>query len=147
MSVHPSPKNLARDVVRQVWPKRQPRRPRAPKEFPESVKGVMLDRSGGLCELDSCGPVQVYHHRRPRGSGGSSVAWVNRAANGLALSDNCHLKVEGRLRDSSRTRSFTNGWLVSMNGNATAAETPVLYRGRWVNLTDDGEVHPIGGDA
>lgn len=143
MTIQRKPMN----IIRQSWPKRQPRIPKPPKEFPEHVKDIMWTRSGGVCELDSCGPAEVYHHRRPRGNGGSSLDWVNRAANGLALSDSCHMKVEGRLTGSSRAWSTVQGWLVSQNGTDIAADVHVLYRGRYVLLADDGRVRDIEGDA
>jgi hypothetical protein len=147
MTVHPTPLNLAKDVARQAWPKRQPRRPKPASEFPKSVKELMWTRSGGLCELDGCGPVEVFHHRAPRGRGGSSLAWINRAANGLGLSNRCHDRVEGRLTDSSRVTSYVNGWLVRRNSHTIAADVHVLYRGRLVALTDDGQVRSLGGAA
>lgn len=143
MSISPR----VRDVVRQEWAKRQPRRPKPATEFVKAVKEILLARSGGLCELDSCGPIEVYHHRAPRGRGGSSLAWIGKAANGLALSNRCHDVAEGRLPDSSRVTSYANGWLVRRNGDKQSADVPVLYRGRWVLLGDDGSVRPVGGDA
>jgi hypothetical protein len=146
MTVHPTAKNLAKDVVRQMWPKRQPRRPKVSTEFPEKVRDLIEARSLGLCELDGCGPIQVFHHRAPRGSGGSSLGWIGRAANGLGLSHRCHDRVEGRLPDSSRVTSYVNGWLVRRNGYTISADVPVLYRGQWVRLTDTGAPRPIEGD-
>lgn len=139
MSVNPP----FREVVRQEWGKRQPRRPKPNRDgFPESVKQIVTHRSAGMCELDFCGPAEVIHHRRPRGSGGTSLDWVNRAANGFHVSSACHDQIEGRLPAWSRRQSTSAGWLVSQNGARDAAESPVLYRGRWVLLADDGSVLP-----
>lgn len=147
MSVHPSPKNLARDVVRQMWPKRQPRRPKAPARFTAAAKAVMDARSGGTCEICGQRRIAEHHHRGATSMGGSRIEWVNQPANGLAVCHECHMRAEGTLTGSSRRVSKDNGWLVSRNGLLRAEEVPVLYRGRWVNLTDDGAVHPIGGAA
>jgi hypothetical protein len=148
MTVHPTAKNLAKDVARQMWPKRQPRPRKTSTEFPKKVRDLIWARSGGLCEIDACGPVQVFHHRAPRGNGGSSLGWIGRAANGLGLSNRCHDRVEGKLPDSSRVTSYVNGWLVRRNGNTIAADVHVLYRGRLVVLTDaGGEPRPIEGDT
>lgn len=139
------------DFVRRILPKQQRRREkrtpkpyRRPEGFPRDVQeNIIIPRSGGLCELDLCGPAVWFHHRRPRGNGGTSLEWVDRAANCLALSDACHRWVEGRTPGSSRTRSKILGWLVSMNADVPAQDVPVLYRGRWVFLTDTGEVSPV----
>lgn len=141
------------DFVRRMLPKQQQPRHREtqtskpyrpPEGFPEHVKKkIIIPRSGGLCELDLCGPAVWFHHRRPRGNGGTSLEWVDRAANCLHLSDACHQWVEGRPRGSSRKRSGVLGWLVSQNSGVLAANVPVLYRGRWVFLADNGDVNPI----
>ncbi|MEV6432882.1 hypothetical protein [Nocardia sp. NPDC051463] len=149
MTVYPSPKNLAKDIVRQMWPKAQPRpgqrasKPsrRAPEGFPKPVKALMFVRGGGRCEIDDCGPIEHWHHRGPRSLGGTTAPWVNRAANGLGLAAPCHEHVE-----SHRAEAYRNGWLVSRNGTRTAVDVPVLYRGRSVLLADDGSIRPIGGD-
>lgn len=142
MSVNPR----IRDVVRQSWPKRQPRRHSKPAtEFSKAVKEIMLARSGGLCELDGCGPVEAYHHRAPRGRGGSSLPWIGLAANGFAISNACHDRIE-----SDRLVAKDNGWLVPRNGTKTAADSKVLRRGQWVLLADDGSFSPApieGGAA
>lgn len=134
MSVNPR----VRDVVRQ-WPKRQPRRPKLKPGFPKPVIDIMDVRSGGLCEIDLCGPVCEWHHRGPRALGGTRAGWVNRAANGLGLAADCHRRVE-----SNRTQAYMNGWLVARNGIRTADQVPVLYRDAWVLLGDDGSVTPVG---
>lgn len=144
MSIQRNPSNVARDIARQMWPKRQPRRPKPNRDgFPERVKVLIAARSGGICELDACGPAQVIHHRRPRGAGGTSVRWVNQPANGFHVSNACHDRIEGRNPEWSRTASADVGWLVSQHASVRADQVPVLYRGRWVNLADDGSVHPI----
>lgn len=142
MTVHPSPKNLAKDIVRQAWPKRQPRQPKPPKEFPDHVKAIIVARSGGQCEIGDCqAPMGPPHHRRPRGSGGSSLAWVNRAANGLAVCPYHHDFIE-----SHRALAYVEGWLISQHRkDVMAVDVPVLRRGRSVLLGDDGSVRPVGG--
>jgi len=140
-------RNLAAGMLRRSWPKAQPRRPRQavkkrtrpPEGFPEPVQALMLVRAGGVCEIDGCGPVDTYHHRRPRGLGGTSLGWVNQAANGLAISNRCHESIE-----SNRAAALENGWLVKRNGLAVSAEVKVLRRGVWVYLADNGTVAPEG---
>lgn len=139
-------------LQRRELPKVQPERlrkaraakkPRRPEGFPAEVESLVEARSGGICELDGCGRATVHHHRRPRGNGGTSLVWVNRAANDLHLSRACH---EERV-EKHRHLSYVNGWLVSLNATAVSADVPVLYRGRWVLLRDDGSVRPLEGDS
>lgn len=148
MAVHPNAKNLTADMVRRLA-KRQPgaarakkTKPRAPEGFSKPVKAIMFGRSGGRCEVDDCGPASTCHHRGARALGGTSEGWVNQAANGLVVADPCHLRIE-----LNRTAAYVNGWLVSRLGDKRAADVPVLYRGEWVLLADDGCVRPIGGDV
>lgn len=128
---------------RQVHPKTQPRRPKPNRGgFSATVKETVLRRSGGVCELDSCGPLEHYHHRAPRGRGGTSLDWINRAGNALGLAARCHDRVE-----RNRTSAYENGWLIPRNQRNVAVEIPVLYRGRWVHLTDYGLIVPTGDGA
>lgn len=115
---------------------------RLPERFPDDVEQLVARRSGGLCELDSCGQAVRFHYRRPPGVDGTCPEWVYRAANCLHLSTDCHLWVEGRAAGSSYQRSMVLGWLVSMTADVIAADVEVLYRGRLVHLTDTG-IHPI----
>lgn len=78
------------------------------------------------------------HHRRNRGSGGTSLAWVNQPANLVVLcgsgTTGCHGWVE-----RERTKAFDLGLLVSKIGVATAVTTRLkhhLYG--WVLLDNDG---------
>jgi 5-methylcytosine-specific restriction protein A len=146
VTVHPTLGNL----VRQSWPKKQPKRRKTVSAFPDSVRDIILTRSGGVCEIDGCGPATAVHHRAPRGMGGSRGGWVNRAANGIAVSDACHAAIE-----SDRETALKNGWLLSRNGRQMADEVEVLLfdfdpdrpkgdRRRKVLLTDEGDAVPTG---
>ena len=135
-------------IERRMLPKVQPKRLReprttkkpAPRGFPASVKAIIAKRSGGMCELDFCGPADHYHHRAARGRGGTSLEWVNRAANGLHVALACHDRIEVR-----RTEAYVNGWLVARNGQQVSARVPVLRQGVWVLLDDEGGAREIGG--
>ncbi|MGI5223012.1 hypothetical protein [Nocardia sp. CA-290969] len=130
-------------MIRQSWPKTQPRRSRRGRAgFSPKVRAGVAERSKGLCELDACGPAGHIHHRAPRGRGGSQLEWINRAANALHVSARCHDRIE-----RNRADAVANGWLILRNGQATAVETAVLYRGRWAHLTDYGLVVPTGDGA
>jgi 5-methylcytosine-specific restriction protein A len=110
---------------------------RAKPGFGPAAKALILARSSGICELDACGPVEHYHHRAPRGAGGTSLDWINRPANCLALSARCHNRVE-----QNRNTAYENGWLIPRNQQPIAEEKAVLYRGRRVLLSDDGSLIP-----
>lgn len=78
------------------------------------------------------------HHRRPRGTGGTSIAWVNQPANLLVLCGSgvtgCHGWVE-----RERTRAFNEGLLVSKIGVATAMNTRLKHALHgWVLLNNEG---------
>lgn len=137
MTIQRKPLNVTEDFVRRRKTKSRP-----PEGFSKTAKDLMGARSGGRCEIDDCGPIFEWHHRGPRSIGGTKAEWVNRAANGLGLATRCHRRVE-----SNRTRAYVNGWLVSRLGGKQAADVPVLYRGRWVLLADNGGIRPLEGDA
>lgn len=78
------------------------------------------------------------HHRRPRGTGGTSLLWVNLPANLVVLcgsgTTGCHGWIE-----SHRTAAIEAGWLISQNGRLRAVDVPLTHvtLGR-VFLTDEG---------
>lgn len=80
------------------------------------------------------------HHRRARGSGGTSLAWVNLPGNGVLLCGSgttlCHGLIE-----SQRAGAVEDGFLVSMNGKAVSSDVEILHavHGRCL-LGDDGTV-------
>ena len=109
--------------------------------FSPRVQAVIAERSGEVCEIQvDCGGAAAvqFHHRRPRGSGGSSLEWVNMPTNALHVCEACHRWVE-----SNRAQARWMGWLVPLNGCAVAAGVRVKYRCEsWVVLDDDGGVTP-----
>lgn len=123
------------------------------KGFSPRVELLILQRDGGNCVR--CGVHVIYmtrgigwsiHHRRPKGRGGSSLAWVNAAANGIVLcgsgTTGCHGEVESHREDAMR-----DGFLVSANGRLRADEVPTRHqRLGLVLLIDDGTYEPVGED-
>jgi hypothetical protein len=78
------------------------------------------------------------HHRRPRGSGGTSLGWVNTPGNLLTLcgsgTTGCHGWCE-----THRETARHHGFLVPRNAYYTAAQVPVLHAVYgWVLLDDAG---------
>lgn len=115
---------------------------------PATVRAVFA-REEGCCAR--CGKTITgergrdwsVHHRRPRGSGGSSLTWVNLAGNLLVLCGSgvtgCHGWVE-----SNRERALANGYLVRATSRWIPADLPVLHSlYGWCLLKDDGMVGRI----
>lgn len=106
------------------------------KGFSDKIKESLNQRAKGRCEI--CGlPLQYaqYHHRRPRGMGGSRKMDTNQCANALVLHPACHAKVE-----SNRKQSLLNGWLVSQHAEPIDVAVKLHYGWYW--LTHDGEAIP-----
>jgi hypothetical protein len=104
-------------------------------EFTPQAHAALDTRSMGLCEVCGGGTVTEHHHRRPRGSGGTKRPETSTASNGLAVCHDCH-----RLIESHRALALLLGWLVPQMGDP--AQSPVLRRGVWVLLADDGAIQP-----
>jgi 5-methylcytosine-specific restriction protein A len=113
--------------------------------FSREVRQLVQERAGYengyiVCEIQACcqgRAVALYelHHRRARGMGSSRRPETNQAANSLAICRDCHSFAE-----SQRETALRNGWLVRQN--QTPADVPVLYRHRWMILSNDGSVTP-----
>jgi 5-methylcytosine-specific restriction enzyme A len=112
--------------------------------FGRDVRQLVMARSGGLC--DRCGNYHTrteLHHRRPRKMGGTQRPETNTASAALLLCAPCHAVTE-----SNRTEAYEYGWLVhDYAGSPPPSRVPVVRRGRWVYLGDDGSVndHRSGG--
>jgi 5-methylcytosine-specific restriction protein A len=105
--------------------------------FSPDTKALIEDRAGSRCEL--CGEYSsdcVAHHRRCRGMGSTRRPETNRAANGLWVCGMDHNRIE-----SHRALSYDNGWLVRQSHTPT--DVPVLRRGVWVHLRDNGDIIPF----
>lgn len=72
--------------------------------FSPAVKAVITERSGGWCERCALRLAVQYHHRRPRGSGGTRRLSTNLAANALHVCRFCHQRIE-----SMRAEAFDYG--------------------------------------
>ena len=110
---------------------------RRPQGFSPETKEMIWDRARGRCErcglgLSRDGGGGDFHHRRPRGSGGTSLAWVNQPANGVLLCTGCHGWVESNRQDARDL-----GWLVSRNAVYKAEDVPLTYWDGALYLLDD----------
>ena len=85
-----------------------------------------------------CGAERVWdaHHRHPRKAGGTRREWIGYPSNALAVCRHDHNLIESR-----RTLAELLGWLVPEGSDP--AQTPVMYRGGWAWLTEDGRVEPF----
>jgi hypothetical protein len=113
--------------------------------FSAAVRTTIRQRAEGWCEV--CGVRTIAgqaHHRRPRGAGGSRREDTNTPSNALWLCSGfesrradagCHNKIE-----SHRADAFEKGWLVRQGVDPSSV--PVLYRGQFVYLGDDGSITP-----
>lgn len=100
------------------------------------VRELCFERDGEACVRCPPGrsrPAQNLHHRRPRAAGSSDRGSTNQPSNLICLCEPCHREVESR-----RTLAFDQGYLVRQGEEPQTA--PVLYRGRWVLLSDAGHV-------
>lgn len=114
--------------------------------FPPYVLELVLARSGGHCEVIATGcqlMTATYHHRRPRGSGGTRREETNYASNALAVCASCHDRIESR-----RSWAFENGFLVPQLMNP--ADEPIWWRcnirnrrKQFVYLDDFGMIQPL----
>ncbi len=105
-------------------------------EFTPAVHQAITQRSGGMCEV--CGLERAWdkHHRHPRKSGGTKRDWIGLPSNALDVCRSDH-----NLIDSRRHLARLFGWLIPEGKDP--AECPVMYRGGWAWLTEDGRVEPI----
>lgn len=96
------------------------------------VEQLVVDRDQGRCAKcgrQISGPrgfAWSIHHRRPRGMGGTRVAWVNAPANLVLLCGSgvtgCHGWVE-----LNRAVADRQGFLISRIGRVTASMVPIRH--------------------
>ena len=153
MTVHPSARNLAKDIVRQAWPKQQPRETRAKEPGRSRTLKIVGQRSGGLCER--CGGTgHSTHHLKNRSQGGrwSPCNCVRLCGSGFsgchgwvtthpveAGEEGFHLEsweIPGRRPIESRLHGYV---LLADDGSVKQLERPAEC--------DDGSVKPLDGDC
>lgn len=138
MTVHPN----ARNLVRQMLPKVQPRRPKVKNPGESRTRQLVAARSGGWCEACGAARSASVHHRRKRSQGGP---WS--ASNCVAVCGDgvrgCHGWAEHN-PDAADVAGFH-----LRPGDAPAGKPIVSGLHGRVLLADDGSISPapIGGDA
>ena len=105
-------------------------------EFSVAVRALGADRSKGLCEVCGSAKPQEHHHRRGRGMGSTRRVDAATASADLHTCRECH-----RLIESHRNLAMLLGWAVPQR--LSPLSTPVLYRGTWLSLLDDGSTEAL----
>jgi 5-methylcytosine-specific restriction endonuclease McrA len=100
--------------------------------FSDKTREAVYERAAGRCErCGGTGSVWHFHHRRPRGMGGTSRADSGNTANALLLHPSCHEWVE-----RNRAAAYDMGYLVDQQSDPCGTRVK-LWDG-WVILTDTG---------
>lgn len=97
------------------------------------TEALVAERSGGVCEICTAEPATEYHHRAPRGMGGTSDPKVNLASALLHVGRPCH-----RYAEEHRAEALIAGWLVSRYSDPARVNVLIHNGSRYVYLTDDG---------
>jgi 5-methylcytosine-specific restriction protein A len=127
------------------WANGRPDRSPHTGRVPAAVRAAVRERDEERCARcggrgENAGGRGSLHHRMPRGRGSDGLASSYALSNLVVLcgsgTTGCHGWVE-----SYRTQAEADGWLVR-RGLQVPADVPVLYRGRWVLLDDEGGVTP-----
>ncbi|MGX1932069.1 HNH endonuclease [Microbacterium resistens] len=118
--------------------------------FSPAVEGLIIAREMGKCAFPACGRHVAHldrgtgfgwaiHHRRPKSKGGTSLGWVNAAANGVLLCEAHHRHVHG-----NPAESYASGFLVRANGVQRSDEVAIKHGALGlVFLTDGGGWIPV----
>lgn len=97
----------------------------------------VIDRSGGWCEACNRAAPMSIHHRMPRKMGGTSIEWINKSENLLALCGSGVTGCHGRI-ESNRAVSYDRGLLLRVGMNPWA--TPFMDDDRrWWLITKLGK--------
>lgn len=121
--------------------KRKPARRTGP---PAATRLTVLERDEYRCAVCGIGILEVpfsIHHRRNRGSGGSSDPLRNAPSNLLTVCGTGTTGCHGWI-GSSPEESYDAGWMVSLNSRQDPADVPVIHAvfGQSVHLTHEGTV-------
>lgn len=105
--------------------------------MPPKIRAKLNERADRLCEIRIPGVCLMHannaHHRRNRSQGGRDVLSNLLLACGSGTTG-CHGYITGHPADARR-----NGWTTWAND--VPRDVPVLYRGWWSYLDDEGNVY------
>lgn len=106
----------------------------------DEVRAIVYERDKGRCALcEGYASAVHWHHRRPRGMGGSRDPQTNSPANLILLHPDCHSWVESR-----REEALEQGLLVPQGRNP--AEWAIDHAVHGIcYLLDDGTWEPVLG--
>lgn len=103
------------------------------------TRNLVKKRAQSRCELCGLGSDRWhYHHRRPRGAGGTTTQDSDSPSNVLLTHPRCHLNVIER----KRMLAIGMGWLVPQG--VDPATFPVRLYDGWYLLNDEGEASKYG---
>ncbi|GEM_PF-2479411 len=82
----------------------------AVKTFPSRVIQIVDERRRGRCEMCGLAVPVVYHHRRPKGMGGSTAPLIDSSLNCFGICSPCHRYVHAHPAEA-----YERGWLLRKN--------------------------------
>jgi cytochrome c553 len=134
---------LARSAALAPKHTREPVKPRRRPSsgVPVKVRDALRERSGGVCELTApgcTGQATDFAHRKKVAAGGRKGAAARAdhvLSNALAACRSCHQNCH-----EAPPAAYWRGWMLHENEDPTVV--PVLYRGCWSLLSNDGTVLP-----
>jgi hypothetical protein len=113
---------------------------------PAATRLTVLERDEYRCAVCGIGVLDIpfsIHHRRNRGSGGSSDPLINAPSNLLTVCGTGTTGCHGWIGDSP-AEAIEHGYAVSLNSQQATAEVPILHAALGgVFLLDDGTVRPV----
>lgn len=109
--------------------------------FSDEVKKAIKKRAANRCDVCGSGVMYAhYHHRDPRGMGGSSNKSLGLPSNALYLHPKCHERIE-----QNRWEATINGWIIT--GRQDPATVPANLWDGWHLLTEEGTLAPVPPDG
>jgi len=110
-----------------------------PKQIPAANRRAVERRSGGICESCGARPVTDIHHRQYLSRSGTHAVHnlFGLCGGGGGLAGGNHTGCHGRAHTDGEKEGL------SIGRGYRSELIPVLYRGRWAVLDDDGGIEFI----
>jgi hypothetical protein len=103
---------------------------------PARLKSSLVERASGACEVCGSRSANNAHHRKNLSQGGT-----HELSNLLLLCGSGTTLCHGWITEHPGAAKREYGWSVWRSDEP--ADVPVLYRGQWVKLDNDGNVHVL----